>query len=80
MKYPDGREIMKGDKVRLGEETEGVVVCSIDLDDFSDEHPKEAWGYLSKGVMIEFEKYGLIHYADEPSYDLVLISRNTSNW
>jgi hypothetical protein len=66
-----------GDKVRLGEDTGGVVVCSIDTAEYSDEYPQSAWGYLKKGVMISFPKYGLIHYEDTEE-GLQLISRTSS--
>lgn len=74
MKYPDGQEVKLGDKVKLGQDEGGVVVCSIDDDEYSDDYPKEQWGYLKKGVMINFPSYGLIHY-EEPESDLQLIAR-----
>src|SRR5215472_833128 len=55
MKYPDGQAIRLGDKVRLGTDVEGVVVASIDTGEFGQEHPEAQWGYLKKGVMIEFK-------------------------
>jgi hypothetical protein len=39
-------------------------------------HPEAQWGYLKNGVMIDFPKYGLIHYVD-PDDDLVLVARVT---
>ena len=74
MKYSDGQEIRLGDKVRLGQDEGGVVVCSIDTGEFSDDYPMSQWGYLKKGVMINFPLYGLIHY-EEPEPDLQLIGR-----
>jgi hypothetical protein len=74
MKYSDGQEIIKGDRVQLGDDKGGIVVGSIDRDEYSDNHPKEKWSYLGKGVVIEFPRYGLIHY-EEPEVDLKLISR-----
>ena len=74
MKYPDGREVKVGDHVRLGDDDGGVVVCSIDADDYTAEHPKEQWSYLKIGVMIEFPRYGLIHFV-EPDEGLELIQR-----
>ena len=74
MKYSDGKEVKLGDRVGLGNYCNGFVVCSIDADEYSEEHPKEQWVYLKKRVMIEFPSLGLIHYelAEE---DLQLISR-----
>lgn len=77
MKYCDGRDVRLGDKVKLGDD-EGIVVCSIDTGEYSEEHPESAWGYLWKGVMISFPKYGLIHY-EEPEEDLQLLSRASPN-
>jgi hypothetical protein len=74
MKYPDGQEVRLGDRVRLGQDDGGVVVASIDTNEYRDEHSKAQWSYLKKGVMIEFPKYGLIHY-EEPESDLQLIGR-----
>ena len=74
MKYSDGQQIRLGDKVKLGQDEGGIVVCLIDDDEYSDDYPKAQWGYLEKRVMINFPLFGLIHYEDaEP--DLQLIAR-----
>ncbi len=77
MKYADGQEVRLGDKVKLGADDGGVVVCSIDTGEYSDGYPEAQWGYLKKGVMITFPKYGLIHY-EEAEPDLQLIERAQS--
>lgn len=74
MKYSDGQEIRLGDKVRLGQDAGGIVVCSIDTDEYSDAYPKAQWSYLKKGVLINFPLHGLIHYK-KPEPDLQLIER-----
>lgn len=74
MKYADGQDVRLGDKVKLGKDEGGVVVCSIDTGEFSNDCPEAQWGYLKKGVMINFPLYGLIHY-EEPETDLQLIAR-----
>lgn len=74
MQYADGREVRIGDRVRLGTDDGGVVVCSIDTNEYSDDYPLDQWAYLKRGVMIDFPKYGLIHY-EESDPDLELISR-----
>jgi len=76
LKYSDGQEVRLGDRVKLGQDDRGVVVCSIDAGEYSDEHPEAQWGYLKKGVMIKFPTYGLIHY-EEPEPDLQLIARGS---
>jgi len=48
----------------------------MDTGEYSQEHPEAQWGYLKKGVMIDFPKnYGLIHYPDKLEEDLVLLAR-----
>lgn len=74
MEYADGQEVKLGDRVRLGQDDGGIVVCSIDTNEYSDAYPATQWGYLKKGVMINFPLYGLIHY-ESPEPDLQLIAR-----
>ncbi|GAB3785810.1 hypothetical protein [Dyella agri] len=76
MKYSDGNDVKLGDKVRLGRDKNGVVVCSIDDQEYSDEFPESQWSYLKEGVMINFPMWGLIHYV-EPEDDLELLARKS---
>lgn len=62
-----------GDQVRLGDDT-GEVVFSIDADEYAEEYSRAQWRYLKKGVMINFKKYGLIHY-EQAEDDLQLDAR-----
>ena len=52
----------------------GVVVASIDTDEYTPTCPKEQWAYLGRGVMVDTDKAGLIHY-QEPDADMALIKR-----
>lgn len=74
MKYPDGQDVKLGDIVELGKDQQGVVVCSIDTGEYSENCPEDQWSYLNKGVLIKFPSYGLIHYKD-PEPDLCLVAR-----
>ena len=56
MKYADGQEARLGDKVRLSDGAEGMIVLSIDTDEYSPAYPKAQWDYLKRGVMVSFEK------------------------
>jgi hypothetical protein len=76
MKYSDGREARLGDRVRLGSDG-GIVVCSMDTDEYTEENPKAQWGYLKRGVMIEFRALGLVHY-EEPYNGLELVARSST--
>jgi hypothetical protein len=62
MKYLDGQEVRLGDTVALGGDQQGIVVCSIDTEEYSDAYPRSQWEYLNTGVLIVFPTYGLIHY------------------
>jgi len=62
MKYPDGLSICLGDKVRIGKDSDGTVVCAIETNEYSDAYPKAEWGYLNRGVLISFPLYGLIYW------------------
>ncbi|RWB66676.1 MAG: hypothetical protein EOQ50_32145 [Mesorhizobium sp.] len=74
MKYPDGTLARLGDKIIVWEGNEGVVVCSMDTDEYSEEYSREVLGYLGRGIMVLSEKAGLIHYV-EPEIDMRLIER-----
>ncbi len=74
MKYSDGHKIKVGDKVKLWEGCFGEVVASIDEGDYSTGYPKFDWDYLKKGVLINSDEAGLIHYL-EPEKTLILLKR-----
>jgi hypothetical protein len=72
VKYPDGTEARLGDKLRYSDGSIGIIVCSIDTDEYSASYPKDQWSYLKKGIMVESKKMGLV-YHEEPDNDMVLI-------
>ncbi|MDO8344555.1 MAG: hypothetical protein Q7T48_15240 [Cellvibrio sp.] len=76
MNYSDGQQLKIGDIVEL-KNSRGVVVCSLDDELYSKDYSKIDWSYLNRGVLIEFEKYGLIHY-ENIEEDVVLIRRETT--
>ncbi|TAN40870.1 MAG: hypothetical protein EPN22_16815 [Nitrospirae bacterium] len=79
MKYLDGQEVKVGDKVQLWSGCYGVVVCSIDTDEYTTTYTKEEWGYLKSGVVIKTDKAGLIHYI-EADEDLQLMTDKRDKW
>ncbi len=72
MFYPDGREARLGDRVRLGER-EGIVVFSIDTDEFSEAFPREEWADYGEGIMVDLAGVGLV-LCIEPDEDLEFVS------
>lgn len=49
MKYPDGQEVRLGDRVKLGHDDGGVVVASIDTNEYTSEHSEAQWGLPEEG-------------------------------
>jgi hypothetical protein len=74
MHYFDGNEAHLGDVVLIDGKYKGTVVASMDTNEYSDAHPKEQWGYLKKGVMIDTEFGGLVHYT-EPNQEHMVLTR-----
>ena len=73
MYYPDGQEVRLGDRVDQNG-SGGVVVCSVDTDEYCVDYPREHWSYLGAGVLILFDEMGLVHYGG-PDEDLRLVAR-----
>lgn len=72
MQYANGEPVKLGDRVRLGEDDQGLVVCVIDSGEYAPDYPQSQWEYLETGVMINFPSHGLIHYTTvEPDIELV---------
>jgi hypothetical protein len=74
LKYPNGEDARLGDTVRIGELERGVVVCSLDTQEYSAQFPRSEWKYLGNGILVKFERLGLVHYA-EPEPALALVKR-----
>jgi hypothetical protein len=80
MHYADGQEVRLGDVVTDGSSGEGIVVFSIDTNEYSDNFSEAEWAYLKKGVMVNYEQLGRIYYeGPEPYPELRLISRSISS-
>jgi len=74
MKYPDGQDVRLGDKAQLWAGTQGVVVCSLDTQEYSAAYSETEWGYLKSGVLILSDTAGLIHFV-KPESTFQLIDR-----
>ena len=72
MNYLSGEENLISDEV-IADKSEGVVVCVIDTQQFSDDYA-EGWGYLKKGCLVETKAMGLVQYP-ESDEDLILRKR-----
>ncbi|AVF36276.1 hypothetical protein [Rahnella sikkimica] len=80
MQYLNGDTVHINDEVQLWEGCRGIVVCSVDTNEYSDEYPEIEWrDELEKGVLILSDQTGLIHY-EEPDQDLILIKRDSMQY
>lgn len=75
MNYATGESVKLGDRVGLGNDSGGVVVCVIDAGEYSAAYPEAHWSYLKQGVLINFPVHGLIHYEETVEPDVKLIAR-----
>lgn len=78
MKYLDGCDVLLGDFVGLGGGMTGVVVCCFEEGQFTPGFTKDDWANLTRGVLVNSEQAGLIHYSD-PDVDLTLVQRASSS-
>ena len=73
MNYHTGEKVLIGDRITV-DRSPGIVLCVIEDGQFSNAHPREQWDYLKKGMMVEAEGFGLVHYP-EVDDDIVYIGR-----
>jgi hypothetical protein len=60
-----------GDTVADRAGLKGGVVANIDRDEFSAECPKEEWAYLNRGVLVDTEEAGFVHYENTDELTLI---------
>lgn len=75
MNYTSGEQVKLGDKVELEKDNAGMVVCVFDDREYGEGYPETEWSYITKGVLINFPLYGLIHYESSLEPDIRLIGR-----
>ena len=66
------KNIHIGDKIKI-DGIEGTVVCSIDNEEYSKKYSKEDWSYLVKGILVETNDMGLVHYEEN---QILIIDKN----
>ena len=75
MHYSDGNEAMMGDRIAIDGKHQGVVVACIDRVEYSAEYPKEHWSHLDKGMLVDTDFGGLVHYENSNDEHFLLIER-----
>jgi len=72
--YTDGTEIEPGDLIQIAVIYRGTVIASMDTNKYLPGN--EDWAYLKKGIMVNTDFGGLVHYTSEATDELILISRS----
>ncbi len=75
MRYADSNEAKLGDVVVIDGKYRGVVVAVIDAGSYSENHPSEQWAYLGKGILVDTDCGGLVHYSTGENERIVLVGR-----
>jgi hypothetical protein len=75
VQYQDGTLIEPGDIVQIDTVYKGRVIACMDTDKYLP--GEEGWSYLGKGIMIDTDFGGLVHYMPDTaeSDQLLLIRR-----
>jgi len=73
MQYSDGTSIEPGDIVRIDGRYRGRVVASMDSGRYLPGY--ESWSYLGRGIMVDTDFGGLVHYTAEATDSLDLTER-----
>ncbi len=64
MQYSDGDKIELGDAVLLEGGAHGVIVGTIEEGAFLPPYVAAEWSYLGRGVLIDSDDAGLMHYGE----------------
>jgi hypothetical protein len=75
VRYSDFNEAELGDEVAIDDIYKGVVVASLDTDEYSARCPREEWAYLGTGIVVDTNFGGLIHYPGNDDEHIVLVRR-----
>lgn len=75
MRYTDGNEAMLGDTLAIDGKYRGVVVGVIEQGQYTEGFPAEQWHYLEKGILVDTDFGGLVHYPDAKNEELSLVAR-----
>ena len=76
MRYADGSEARLGDVVVIDKKYRGIVVANIDGSEYADAHPAAQWSYLARGILVDTDFGGLVHYEDGQNENMVLMKRS----
>jgi hypothetical protein len=73
--YADFNEARLGDEIIIDDIYKGVVVASLDTDEYSASCPREEWAHLGTGIVVDTNFAGRIHYPNGDDEHIVLVKR-----
>jgi len=73
--YADGNESRVGDIVSIDDQYWGTVVACLDRGEYADAYPAAQWSSLGKGILVDTDFEGLVHYSDEDADRMILVKR-----
>lgn len=63
MRYRDGSDARVGDQVIIDGGHRGRIVACLDRGEYAPDYAATDWNYLERGLLIETDSGGLVHYA-----------------
>ena len=64
MRYSDGSRAQVGDAVVIEGDRRGRIVACLDRGEYAPDYPAAEWRYLERGLLVETDFGGLVHYPD----------------
>ena len=77
MKYSDGQEVMLGDRVKLNDDPNGIVIALLDSKEFLTGDAVEGYGHMWRGAILVFPTHGSLHYLEGMLLNIELLNRRT---
>ena len=75
VRYADANEAALGDVVLIDGKHRGVVVAVIDTASYSERFPSEQWAYLGRGIVVDTDFGGVVHYPNGEDEPIQLLRR-----
>jgi hypothetical protein len=78
MRYADANEAELGDVVLIDGKHRGTVVAVIDTAAYSEGFPLDQWSYLGKGILVDTEFGGIVHFPGAEEELITLVRRGSA--
>jgi hypothetical protein len=75
VRYRDGTDARVGDRVVIDGGHRGRIVACLDRGEYASDYVAAEWSYLERGLLVETDSGGLVHYADQDVEGFELMRR-----